>query len=144
MLEALAAIGLAGNIVQFIDFCCTLFSQTRQISSSASGLSSDLNNLSEITTSLKGFCITFSNGSTGSQQDKTHAALQKLAADCGCAAQQLSDAIDRVRSKKPGSNFSSFRACLKGVWNQNEIKHMEKRVDSFRAALILQIEVMTK
>jgi hypothetical protein len=144
VLEAVAAIGLAGTIIQFVHFSGTLFSHTRQISSSASGLSSDLDNLLTITSSLEGFCTTLSNGPASSQHDKTYAALQKLAVDCGHAAQRLLYAVDRVRSKKPGSKFSSFRACLKGAWSQSEIDHMAKRIDSFRAALILHLEVMTK
>jgi hypothetical protein len=144
VLEAFAAIGLVGNVVQFVEFSSMLFSHTRQISSSASGLSDDLDDLSLITTSLQGFCTTFSNDSTGSLQDKSHVPLQKLAVDCGIAAQQLLDVVEIVRSKKPGSKFSSFKACLKGVWSQNKIEQMATRINSFRTALILQIEVMTK
>lgn len=144
VLEALAAVGLAGSIVQFVSFSSNLFSQTKQIRSSVSGLPSDLDNLATITTSLNDFCDTFSQATAQRSQDRTHAALQDLAAECGNASIELSNAIDRVRRRKLPSKLSSFRACLKYIWSQRDIEEMANRVNSFRTALILQLEVMTK
>jgi hypothetical protein len=54
--DTVAAIGLAGNIVQFVDFSCKLFCQTQEIYSSASGTTSDTANLLSISKTLSEIC----------------------------------------------------------------------------------------
>lgn len=44
-----SAIGLAGNMVQFVDFGCKLFSQTREIYSSATSASAQIGDEDAIT-----------------------------------------------------------------------------------------------
>jgi len=47
-MDPFSAIGLAGNIVQFVDFGCKLFSQTREIYSSATGASRQIDDADTI------------------------------------------------------------------------------------------------
>lgn len=49
-MDAVAAVGLAGNIVQFVDFGCKLFSTSNQIRSSHQGLADDYTTIQIITT----------------------------------------------------------------------------------------------
>jgi hypothetical protein len=56
MADPFTAIGLAGNIAQFIDFSCKLFSAARKINNSTSGLQSDEESLNDLYFKLQRFC----------------------------------------------------------------------------------------
>ena len=82
-LESIAALNLAGNIIQFIDFGCRLFSKSRELYKSSDGVLAEDVELEIIANSLK----TLSKGLTdGSPQahllTADHANLVLLAESC--------------------------------------------------------------
>jgi hypothetical protein len=63
VLDALTAVGLVGNVVQFVDFSCKLFSQTRRIYNSSSGVSIDTEDTLTLTHDLQDLCAKLSTAS---------------------------------------------------------------------------------
>jgi len=55
VLEALVAMSLTGNIVQFVHFTCSLFSKGREIYRSTSGTTSELGELRTIAEEIRRF-----------------------------------------------------------------------------------------
>lgn len=148
-MEALAAVGLAGNVVQFIDFTCKLFDQAIAIHHSHAGVSQDTQDLESITRKLQQFNIQLleatqkpSRCGASSGASAPHSNLQYLAKDCHYAAEDLLSALRGLKAKKSGSNWSSFRAALAEIWKQPRIDGLEKKLSAYRLQLIMELDLM--
>ena len=91
VLETFAAIGLAGNIVQFVHFTSTLLSETRELYRSTSGTSKKHRDLKTIADSLSQLSKKIKDDST----DDT--GLSNLAEQCCQVAKDLLDTISLLR-----------------------------------------------
>lgn len=138
--EALAAVGLAGNIVQFVDFSCKLFGTAASVYHSHVGSSKDNQNLEDITGHLHELCMNLAG--TGVNSQRPSSALDTLAEGCKATAEELLLALEKVKAKKPQSRSDSIKAALRTVWKEKQINSMETRLNSYRTELILQLQVL--
>jgi len=93
MMETLAAIGLVGNIVQFVDFSGKLISESVQLYQSCEGalaenidIEATINHLVLLNEKLKSTTTVTGDG-----------ALQKLCASCNTVADELLAALNKVK-----------------------------------------------
>jgi hypothetical protein len=100
-LEGLAALSLAGNIVQFIELGSKLFSKSRDLYQSAAGISSEDAQLSIIARSTRilseGLVVSSSNGDPRSPNEEN---LSNLATECKDIAQEVLDALNQLKVKR--------------------------------------------
>ena len=141
-MEALAAVGLAGNIVQFVDFSCKLFEQSASIYHSRAGTSTGARSLESVTEDLRSLTTTLTKSTRQSGAQNGQQSLYKLAKECEDAATELLSTLHSLQAKKPGSKWSSFRAALATNWNQTRIDAMERKLDSYRYQLIVHLQVL--
>jgi hypothetical protein len=140
VLEALAAVGLAGTVIQFVDFSCKLFDTATSVYHSQAGSSRDSQNLEDITRQLQCICGDLTHaGHNGRHPVST---MGQLANDCESAANDLLAALERVKAKNPQSKRSSLKAALATTWNERQISAMEKRLNSYHSQLILQLQML--
>jgi hypothetical protein len=148
VLDPLSAIGLAGNIVQFVDFSYKLFSQTQEIYSSATGASKDTEDIFGITIHFRELCVKLSSSTHSSNSSGPYShnndSLQTLSRDCLAAADEMIEALNNIRSQGIQSKWGSFRLCLKTVWKQSKIDRMERRLDRYRSQAILELSAMIR
>jgi hypothetical protein len=147
VLEALVAVGLAGNIVQFVAFSCQLLGTATSIQRSHAGASSDVHDIESVTKALQQWCKKLDvPGHSPLHQPalQPHADLLKLAKDCQSTATKLLSATEKLKAKNPHSKWSSFRAALASKWREEEIKDMERRLDSYRHQIALEIAVLDR
>jgi hypothetical protein len=147
VLEAFAAVSLTGNIFQFIDFSCKLFSATASVHHSYAGATQDIQQLDGITQALQQWCTKLAalQKSHGSQiAGLRNQSLVRLGTDCEAAATELLSATNALKAKNPSSKWSSFKAALAATWSNAQIKDMEGRLDSYRLQLILELEIMQR
>jgi hypothetical protein len=145
VLEAFAAIGLAGNIVQFVDYSCKLFSQSREIYNSTSGSSKDTESTIAITRNLRDLAGKLS--SVNHQTTLRHSndgSLKMLSQLCEGEAENLLAGLQGLQAQDPKSKWSSFKVGLATIWKQEKIQAMEQRLDYLRSQLILHLEVMQR
>ena len=142
-MEALVAVGLAGNIVQFVDFSCTLFERTTSIYHSHAGSSAEADSLESITKDLQDLTSKLSQGSQHHAASAQHdVGLRKLAQECQEVAAELLSVLLEVKAKKRGSKWSSFRAALKSARSQPKVDAMENRLVAYRSQIILHLQMM--
>lgn len=142
-MECLAAVGLASNIVSFVDFSCKLFNQATVIHHSTSGSSQDTQDLENITRMLRGHCATLSHANyTGLSHG--HTALKKLARECEATASELLSALQTVKTNNPNSKWRSFRAALAKSWREERIAAMAENLDSYRDQMMFQLLLMQR
>ena len=129
-LESLAALSLAGNIVQFVDFGCRLFSKSRELYRSSDGVlteNAELENIANSLTALRnGLKVDYSQAQPKSI-DYTN--LRLLAMDCESIAAELLEALRDLKVKDPQEKLQCFRTALKRIWRAKKIEDVSKRLD---------------
>ena len=144
MAEGLAAIGLAGNIIQFISFSFVLVSKTRELHESTSGLLNENIDLKIISQDISAL----SNGITSSARSSRR--LSEIAHHCDTIARELLDAINRLNKQHvPGSGkvptkWQSFRKALKSVWGKAHIEELTLRLARLRDQVNMHLVSETK
>jgi hypothetical protein len=145
-LDPFTALGLAGNIVQFVDFGSRLFHVTREISGSVSGNTSDNEELSHIANHLQGLCdhLVAPPLRIGPQTGHPYpadTALLGLARNCKATGDELLKALRSLQVKLNGTNrkWNNVRAALLTIWRKGEIDAMCKRLESYKSSLALHL-----
>ena len=152
-LEGLAALGFASNIVQFVEFGCRLFSQSKELYRSSSGLLDEAVELDNITQSLSrlsdslifehqplshGSDIELGDGvehippmqpasALGINSGETDLVL--IATDCKKVADELSEALKQLKVESPRKKWQCFRVTLKRIWKPERIDDMSRRME---------------
>jgi hypothetical protein len=135
VMETLAAIGLVGNIVQFVDFSQKLISNSIQLYHSYDGALAEnidvetvTNDLLILNKKLKDDATTVGDG-----------ALQSLCLCCEKAGEDLVKVLNKVKVKDRQKTWESVKKALRSIWIKAEIKGLEKRLAKFKEELNLHI-----
>jgi len=136
----IAAIGLAGNIVQFVDFAVKLFREGREVYRSAEGASNEVIELGSVTQSLRLLAQKLHQRDSGTVNDK--GGLQNVAQGCEKLATDLVDRLEELKVKHTENRaWGSFKLALAFVTSKTKIGEYERRLDRFRKALDQEILV---
>lgn len=140
-MEALTALGVAGNVVQFVDFGIKSIKTVRELYKSLDGT---LNSLAEIEKQAVEQTQYFMTIQTGplSKQDP---GLAKLVMACSTLSNEL---LDLLRSLKmdPGKKriFESASKSMKAFRAQSRIKDLERGLDKIREAICTRLIVLLR
>lgn len=153
-MEALAAVSLAGNVLQFIQYAGQLISTGNEIYTSTSGSSERNSELEKVYKTLDNFAVSLQN-ETAQQSHQTTApghsadtyctenlehlrALNTLSRDCKEVCNQL---LEKVRKLKVEDGrwrrCKSFRAALDAAWGGRSLSDLESRLDRFQRVILL-------
>ncbi|KAK0514638.1 hypothetical protein JMJ35_003255 [Cladonia borealis] len=141
-MEGLAAIGLAANILQFIDWTCHILDIGSQIR--RQGIS-DLHMDLDRTAKELEYQIQRIRPQTGLYGclSKNDEALQNLASDCEGVAQELLLFLNKFKAEnnKKGLFVKTLSQAIRVRWNDKKILTLSRRLDSFRQILELRVAV---
>ncbi|KAF2681607.1 hypothetical protein K458DRAFT_391569 [Lentithecium fluviatile CBS 122367] len=150
-MEALAAVGLASNVVQFVDFAGKIVSQTIRIyrerprdpaiddsdeeapSSHLEKITSDLEQFNKHLTQSLDTCDP--NPAKLSSSDKE---IVRICRECQKITDSLLAALRKLRRTNK-KLWSSFVAALRTVWSEGEINELRQTLDSYRQQITLHI-----
>jgi hypothetical protein len=142
-IDPFTAIGLAGNIVQFLDFSGTLISKGTEIYRSAHGSSTTNLELELVYNDLFNLSKTLaSTPTTMSQVGKSQSdKIALIASSCQSVAQELLNIVQDLKLDPNSKHrkWKSFRQALKSVWKQSKIDDLEGRLDRLRKQLSLHL-----
>jgi hypothetical protein len=144
-MEVLAAVGVASNIVQLLDFSCKLFSETRKVYSSGKSAVEDTEDVLSITTRLRDLSEAISSDSLkrrGISKNSLDHELRSISRECTEAANSLIAALENVRIKGTPTIWLSFQVCLMTIWKKSKIEAMEKRLNGLRSQMIAVMQAM--
>jgi hypothetical protein len=148
MAEAIAALSLAANIVQFIDFGGKVLSGGLKLYKNELGSNGlgEANDTKVITQSLQRLIeglnqplIQSNSTNEIASLSQTEIDLRNLAAHCVDLANELLRAISKVELQGKGGKWDSFRAALKHVLAEGKIEKIRQRLDKFRQEIIVHI-----
>lgn len=149
-MDPLTAIGLAGNILGFLDFAGKLLSSTREIYGSATGdtegdksLGSVARHVRDLAAGLEASCSAAQGGGGGGGGDPDARALKDLAGECSDLAEDLVEMLESFQAREKKSKREAFRAVWNRMMKAEEKKELEHRLFQCSAALHLRLNAYT-
>ncbi|KAK5442566.1 hypothetical protein LTS15_010990 [Exophiala xenobiotica] len=139
-MDPLTAVGLAGNIVQFVDFACNLFSTSSQIRTSSKGLTDYLDSVECVTADLKQICTTLTASLSEDSFATEDRQIASLGTQCLRIAEKLLATVVKLKPREGSSRRGSFQAALKTIWQQDEIDRMTLQLNGLRMELMLRMQ----
>ena len=144
-MDALTAIGLAANILQFIDFGIKLVSKGNQIYRSGDGTLPENHDLAVVTNDLLLIQTKLTKHlrpqGLSSCLDEDDQALEKLAVASNKLALQLLGRLNRVKAQGRYLRWKSWRQALKSICTKKDIDEMARRTSLLRDELNTRILV---
>jgi hypothetical protein len=141
-MEPLSALGVASNVVQFVDFATKLVSQTVRIHRAAQSNNKDGSSLVLLTTELEKYNrdmtkdLESSLGSNGMSPEDEQ--ILKTCAECAKISSNLLTTLISLKSSKVTA-WTSFVAALKTIWKESEIEELRHTLDSYRQQISLYL-----
>ncbi|OAL37221.1 hypothetical protein AYO20_03397 [Fonsecaea nubica] len=142
VLDPLSAIGLAANIVQFIDFSRRLISDAKEIYHSTNGTSAENVELQDVAESLSRLSSTLISPLDPSQAAvaQTEAEIVKIAAASRVVGDELQAAIQSLTAGDGSrKKWRSFLQALKTLWKRDKIAKLRKRLEDARSNLSVHV-----
>lgn len=143
MAEAIAAFGLAVNVIQFIDFGLKLTSSFWQLYKSSRDGVEEVSFAPHLQTMISDLQNILNGLADPESGDRSHeeSGLCKLAKDCQEQAVELKNLLNSLCSAGSGKfgKREALKAAFKVVWKEDEIKSFEARLGQFRQQLTLHL-----
>ena len=141
MAEAVAALGVAANVVQFIDFSGRILAEGYRLHKAKRVSPSKNEELESIALDLQKL-----HNELQCPEHETYQAptpndiqLQRLAEQCTVVCLELLAALEKLKMVDPPGKWRNFRVALKTVWSESKIKCLQVRLDEARQELIVRI-----
>jgi hypothetical protein len=133
--EGLAAVSLAGNILQFVHTTRQLVSTTREVFETGTKEEHvELELIAKELQSQAGRLRTPTNVVDGSATTGVDS-LPTLAAKCQAVADQLLGMLAKLQVKNDGSRWKSFLQVLRTQWHETEIDALRARLNQIGKAV---------
>ncbi|KAF2463999.1 uncharacterized protein BDR25DRAFT_272291, partial [Lindgomyces ingoldianus] len=146
VLEALVAISLTGNIVQFVHFGCSLFAKCQEVYRSTSGTTSELEELQVIAKHVEELLLKIDaplkSQQSGTGKVTSSPTLVELGNRCRSVAFDLISALDDLneRGSKTSRKWRSFRMTLASIWKEDHIVRLEERLERLRDQVMFHLQ----
>ena len=149
--SAMAALGLAANIGQMIEYSLRIVSKSKELRDSLDGSLPENRHKTVVTESILGASCTLSDflenykaADKALSPDDEH--LQDICRACATIASDLLDELGRLRlvSGTKHVKWNSFRQALKTVWGKAKLDSLAHTLELYRNDLktILQISIL--
>jgi hypothetical protein len=139
-MEPLVAIGLAGNILQFIDFCYNVISGINKVCSSASGMTPENEGLSVLVDDLNAVAQTLLTDIPAKTENEKQ--LCALATDCYTFSEELQQILRRLRVGDRNSKWDALRVKWRSMRKEKEVEAIERRLNGYQAQILIRLQVM--
>ena len=147
--DPISAIGLAANILQFIEYGAKLLSETRSIYHSEDGASAENIEIEMIAKHLSEHCAKLTmppRPTTSLDVDLfSDTPTQKIAQACRDLAGELLSAVRGLKIQDEHSRkWKCFLQALKTLWHKDRIKDLQRRMESLRSEFMLQLQLILR
>jgi hypothetical protein len=144
-MEAIVAVGLAGNIIQVVDLAIRIVSKGHHIYHSGDGTLSENHDIEIVANDLLILQTRLDEAAASNSQEGSKYEDDQGLDDIGSAAQELArDLLFRLNMAKVQGRFrrwKSLRQALKSVWSKKEIDSMFQRLQWLKQQMQMRIIV---
>jgi hypothetical protein len=139
------ALGLAADVIKFLDFGSKLLSDARDIRNSAKGMSAEHADLDAITANLSELCSNLAGTEPPSYRSSAdEKAIHTLARSAKDIGDELRSSLQRVqRPNARNSHLSSVRQSLQWILNR-DVGRLRARLDEIRSQLSMHLIAYTR
>ncbi|KAI4614216.1 uncharacterized protein J4E87_009613 [Alternaria ethzedia] len=136
-MEALTAIGLIANVIQFVDLGAKLVGSAKEMRNSVSGMTLENKSLEEVTIQMRDLTSRL-------EPPKTHARTQDeedlrlLAQECRELSDQILRLLRKIAPSKPNSTLRYMRSAFKNIKYKDDKRELENKLARCRSQLHLQ------
>lgn len=134
-MDPFTALGVACNIVQFVDYGATLTSSVLELYRSADGALSANLELETIITDLAQVTTNVMKSTSSREVTSDEFALQKVALSCKRLAEDILAVLRGLKVQSRHQKWKSFRQAVKSVWKEREIQDYVRRLQAIQSEL---------
>lgn len=129
-MDPLTALGLASNIVQFVDFTSKLVSSTRELYVSSSGAKGENLELESIAQSIQELAgrVRPSNIEQRVILANQDNSLFDLSDQCIAVSNELLSVLESLKVKGPHRRWESFHQAISSQWKKSTIESLQRRL----------------
>lgn len=140
-MDPVAALGLAGNIVQFVDFSCKVLQDTKNLYGSSTGASAENDVIETICNDLNNL----NNALTApSEPGAIPDSIWSLAGNCKGVAAELLQLLDKIKVHGANRKWKSFIQALRSVWKKEQIEELVRRMERLRNETQFSLQIMLR
>ena len=140
-MDALAALSLAGNVLQFVQFTSGILRSTRKIYNSAAGVSDECEQLDNVYSKLSEFSVQLGNRITLDSVKIDDSDIVECANMCKKDCDALLVITDKLRIKDSIKRrwWHSFAIAIQEVWKSSEIDSLRACIEQHRNFMVLKL-----
>jgi len=144
-MDAISALGVAGTVVQFVQFATALVNNVREIHRSASGASLATQELEAIHSTLSQFSKDLRDSPPGGPS-RYGKELEVLVERCKDDCDQLLKLADqlKVESGEKKRWWKSFQKAMLELWTQKDVEDLRQRISDSQASMVLVLCVSSR
>jgi hypothetical protein len=139
-MDPLTAIGLAGNILAFIDFSYKVISGVNKVLSSPSGMTSENESLSILVVDLN--LVTQKLSTDIIAQTENEKQLCALAGNCHKLSEELNQILGYLKLGDKHSKWDGLRVKWRSMRKEKEIDAIERRLNGYQSQILIRLQVM--
>lgn len=144
-MESLAALSLAGTVVQFVEFATKVAKGSHEIFQSAQGFTIEHEQFRALTEDLQEICDELQKPIPGDQLtswEEKH--LKSLAEECAAECKRLQDVLSELRVKERGKRWKGLVAAVKAIGKEKAILDIQNRLETFKSTISLRLVQILK
>jgi hypothetical protein len=139
-MESLTALGLAANIVQFVDFSTRLLAEASEVYHAATGLPKEHVELQDVADNLNSMVERLVIPTNRGPSSSAQAEISKIALSAMEVAGDLIRTVEKLKVSDGSKNkWRSFRQALSTLWIKDKIESSQKRLGAIRDQLSSQV-----
>ena len=142
-MDPITALGIAGNVVQFIDFGLKAVSKAREIHASSTGSLVENVNLTLLAEDIAAVTAKLSI-STGAGVESGNGSLDDICKRCVEAATELLGALKGMHSSGEKSKWRSARQAVKAMWGRAKVEELRRKLEMWRDEIQFHVLVDLK
>lgn len=139
-MDPLTAIGLAGNILAFIDFSYRVISGVNEVLSTPSGMTPENERLTVLVQDLN--VVTHELITDIPARTENEKQLCALAANCHVLSGELSEILRRLKVGDKKSKWEGLMVKWRSTRKEKEIDSIEQRLNGYRSQILIRLQVM--
>jgi hypothetical protein len=139
-MDPISAIGLASSILAFVDFSSKLVKGIYQVVGAADGATEENADVNTVMEDLE--AVTAAIEVDFKSFSKHEKELARLASKCATLSRDLQKTLRSVKVQQGNVPWQTIKSAWKTVTKKDKIDSMGKRIDQYRAELMLRLQML--
>ncbi|KAJ6112177.1 hypothetical protein N7523_008238 [Penicillium sp. IBT 18751x] len=139
-MDPLTAIGLAGNIISFIDFSFKLLSGMSKVLESSNGMTPENANLSTLVEDLNSVANDLISDVPARTENEKKLCI--LATDCHALSGEISQTLKKLKIGDKKSKRQGMMVKIRSMRKEKDIEAIERRLHGYQSEILIRLHVM--